>query len=74
MMPFFSAAALPALEAWRPNALQGVFAAMCGAQALGAAAEALAGGPATPPAPGLLALRAAIELAGGVGALLLALR
>jgi uncharacterized protein involved in response to NO len=71
MIPFFTAAALPALEAWRPRALLMILVALVGAQAPWAVADALApqAGPAL-----LLWLRAAVELAGGALLLWLALR
>ncbi len=71
MIPFFTAAALPALDAWKPRALLGLLALLVGVQAPFAAAEALNGGslPALP-----AGLRAAIELPGGALLMWLALR
>lgn len=71
MIPFFSAAALPALDAWKPRALLGILVLLVGLQAPFAAAEVLNGG-ALPAAPA--ALRAAIELPGGALLLWLAIR
>jgi uncharacterized protein involved in response to NO len=70
MIPFFSAAALPRLEAWRPSALLGVFVALVGLQAPLAAADAL--GLSLP--GGLLAARAAYEATAAVFLLWLAQR
>ena len=70
MIPFFTASALPALDAWRPRALLAILVALVGAQAPWAAADALA-----PGAQSItLLLRAAIEMAGGVLLLWLAVR
>ena len=71
MIPFFSAAALPALDAWRPRALLWILVALVGVQAPWAAADALTygAGPAV-----WWASRAVVELAGGVLLLWLALR
>lgn len=71
MIPFFTAAALPTLDAWRPRALLVILVLLIGVQAPFAAAEAF--GPGTVPA-WALALRAAVELAGGALLLWLALR
>ncbi|MBP6899068.1 MAG: NnrS family protein [Burkholderiaceae bacterium] len=71
MIPFFSSAALPALDAWRPRALLGLLAGLVLLQAPLAAAEALLG--VDLPLP-LLAVRAVLELCGGALLLWLALR
>jgi uncharacterized protein involved in response to NO len=71
MIPFFTAAALPALDAWRPRALLWILVALVGVQAPWAAVDAMA--PAAWPAAGL-AMRAMLELAGGALLLWLALR
>jgi uncharacterized protein involved in response to NO len=71
MIPFFTASALPALDAWRPRALLGLLSVLIGVQAPFAAAEALNGG-ALPALPA--GLRAAIELPAGALLLWLALR
>jgi uncharacterized protein involved in response to NO len=71
MIPFFTAAALPALDAWRPRALLGILVLLIGLQAPFAAAEAF--GPGTV-APWPMALRASVELAGGALLLWLAVR
>lgn len=70
MIPFFSAAALPSLEAWRPNAVLWLLVALVGSQAPLAAADALG---VAWSAPALL-LRAAAEAAGGAFLLWLAVR
>ncbi|WP_144289789.1 NnrS family protein [Ideonella sp. A 288] len=71
MIPFFTAAALPSMDAWKPRALLGLLALLVAVQAPFAVAEALLGG--RVPA-GVSALRAAIELPGGALLLWLALR
>ncbi|MEK8049733.1 NnrS family protein [Ideonella sp. DXS22W] len=71
MIPFFTAAAVPALDAWKPRALLGILALLVAVQAPFAAAEVLAGGQ-LPPGPA--GLRAAIELPGGALLLWLAIR
>lgn len=71
MLPFFTAAVLPSQAAWRPRSLLASFAVLMGVQAVFAAAEVLNGGAlAGVPA----ALRAGIELAGGVLLFWLSLR
>jgi uncharacterized protein involved in response to NO len=72
MIPFFTAAALPALDAWRPRALLMILVALVGVQGLWFAADALIAGASMPPA--LLWLRAAVEWAAGALLLWLALR
>lgn len=74
MIPFFSAAALPVLDAWRPLWLLVAFAAVFVGQAVGAATEAAAPALPAPQATLLLVLRAGVELAAGAGCLALALR
>ncbi|MBI5256834.1 MAG: NnrS family protein [Burkholderiales bacterium] len=71
MIPFFTAAAVPALDAWKPRALLGILALLVGIQAPFAVAEVLGGG-SLPAAPA--ALRAATELPAGALLLWLALR
>lgn len=71
MIPFFTAAALPSLDAWKPRALLAILVTLIGVQAPFAAAEALAGGTLPAPAAGL---RAALELPGGALLLWLAVR
>lgn len=71
MIPFFTAAALPALDAWKPRALLAILVTLIGVQAPFAAAEVLAGGTLPAQAAGL---RAAIELPGGALLLWLAIR
>ena len=70
MIPFFSAAAVPRLDAWRPLWLLWVFVAVFAFEAFAASFEALA--PVRGPA--WAAGRAAVELPAGAGALALALR
>jgi len=70
MIPFFTASALPALDAWRPRALLLILVGLIGAQAPWAVADALA----PPPGSALLWVRAAIEGAGGALLVGLALR
>ena len=70
MIPFFSAAAVPSLDAWRPLWLLWAFAALFGLQAVAAAADALAPSPTSSGQ----AARAMLELAAGAGLLALALR
>jgi uncharacterized protein involved in response to NO len=71
MIPFFTAAALPALDAWRPRALLMTMVLLIGVQAPFAAAEVAAVGP----VPfGWLVLRAVIEGAGGALLVWLAVR
>jgi uncharacterized protein involved in response to NO len=72
MLPFFTASALPALDAWRPRALLFTLAGLLVAQAPLAAADALLA-PADWPAA-VLAARSAVEGAGGLLLLALALR
>lgn len=71
MIPFFSSAALPALQMWRPRALLGLLSALVLLQAPLAAAEALLGPDLPLP---LVAVRATLELSGGALLLWLALR
>ena len=71
MIPFFTASALPALDAWRPRALLMIVVALVGVQSPWAAADALV------PVAGAtawLVLRAVVELAGGALLLWLAVR
>jgi uncharacterized protein involved in response to NO len=71
MIPFFTTAALPALDAWRPRALLMMLVLLIGVQAPFAAADVWLVGP----APfAVSALRAAIELAGGALLVWLAVR
>jgi uncharacterized protein involved in response to NO len=71
MIPFFTASAMPALDAWRPRALLMILVALVGVQAPWAAADALAP---VGQAPSLLPLRAAVEIGGGALLLWLAVR
>lgn len=71
MIPFFTAAAVPEVDAWKPRALLVLLVLLVGVQAPFAAAESLAGG--TLPA-GAAGLRAAIELPGGALLLWLSVR
>lgn len=71
MIPFFTTAAMPRLDAWSSRALLGLLAWLMAIQAPFAAAEALLGGSLPPDAA---ALRAAIELGGGAWLLWLATR
>jgi uncharacterized protein involved in response to NO len=70
MIPFFSAAAVPSLDAWRPTWLLWTSAAVFVCQGLFAAAEpyGMAAG------PGWSAVRATVELSAGAGCLALAVR
>lgn len=70
MIPFFSASALPALDAWRPRALLLILVALIGVQAPWAMADALT----VPLGTALLLVRATIEGAGGALLVWLALR
>jgi uncharacterized protein involved in response to NO len=70
MIPFFTASALPVLDAWRPMWLLWVFVAVLGEQAVLAVAQTFWW---PLPAP-LLAAQAAIETAAGVALLALAVR
>ena len=71
MIPFFTAAALPALDAWRPRALLMILVLLIGVQAPFAAVDVWLAGPA-PFAWSLL--RATVELAGGALLVWLAVR
>jgi uncharacterized protein involved in response to NO len=71
MIPFFTAAAVPALDAWRPRALLMILVLLIGVQAPFAAADVVVVG-AAPFA--WSALRAVIELAGGALLVWLAVR
>ncbi|HET7527162.1 MAG TPA: NnrS family protein [Burkholderiaceae bacterium] len=71
MVPFFTASALPMLDAWRPRALLAILVALVGVQAPWAAADALLPGTGGPLE---LALRAVVELVGGAWLLWLAVR
>jgi uncharacterized protein involved in response to NO len=71
MIPFFTAAALPTLDAWRPRALLAILATSVALQAPFAAAEAWPGGLSHPLAS---ALRAALEFPAGALLMWLALR
>jgi uncharacterized protein involved in response to NO len=70
MIPFFSAAALPVLDAWRPRWLLWALVGTFGFETVGAVAE-LAGWPL---APGWRTIQAAVELPVGIGLLMLAVR
>jgi uncharacterized protein involved in response to NO len=70
MIPFFSAAAVPALDAWRPLWLLGAFVAVFVGKAVGSVAGALT----EVSAPGWLAAQAAAELAAGAAFVALAVR
>lgn len=72
MIPFFSASALPSLDAWRPLWLLAVFVGVFAFEALCAAAHALFA-PQAWLAP-LAGLQAAVELAAGAGLIALAVR
>src|SRR5262249_19029258 len=71
MIPFFTASAVATVDAWRPRVLLRIMAALVGAQAPFAAADALL--PATA-GPLWLTLRAVVELSGGALLLWLAVR
>lgn len=71
MIPFFTASALPSVQAWRPRVLLAILVSLIAVQAPFAAADALAGS--SVPAA-VQALRAAVELAGGALLLWLAVR
>jgi uncharacterized protein involved in response to NO len=70
MIPFFTAAALPLLDAWRPMWLLAVFVGVLGFEAALALAEAWLG----PPGPGVQVARLVLESAAALLLLGLALR
>lgn len=70
MIPFFSAAAVPVLDAWRPLWLLWAFAAVFLGKGVGAAAGALA----AETGPAWLAAQGTLELAAGAGFVALAIR
>nr|WP_316638498.1 NnrS family protein [uncultured Roseateles sp.] len=70
MIPFFSAAALPALDAWRPRWLLWCWTGLFALEAAALLGELLWG----PLSPALRALQGLLELIAGLGLLALALR